>query len=62
MMKLREVNGLESVGHGLRQAIITVRVTADERGKSLSLADDRRGIMLMIPVEPVEDLLDVKTE
>lgn len=38
---------------------ITVRVTKDERGESLSLADEKVGIMLEIPLEPLHDVLKV---
>ena len=35
---------------------IVFRITKDEAGKSISLCDELRGIMLEIPLEPVEDL------
>lgn len=35
---------------------IVFRITKDEIGKSISLCDEVRGIMLEIPLEPVEDL------
>lgn len=36
---------------------LVFRITKDEKGKSISLCDELRGIMLEIPLEPVEDLL-----
>lgn len=39
---------------------VTVRVTHDKRGKSLSLSDESSGTMLMVPLEPLEDILDVR--
>lgn len=36
---------------------IVFRITKDEAGKSISLCDEVRGIMMEIPLEPVEDLL-----
>lgn len=33
---------------------ITVRITKDKRGKSLSLTNEELGIMLMVPLEPIE--------
>ena len=36
---------------------IVFRITKDETGKSISLCDELRGIMLEIPLEPVEDLI-----
>jgi hypothetical protein len=35
---------------------IVFRITKDETGKSISLCDEKMGIMLVIPLEPVEDL------
>ena len=35
---------------------IVFRITKDEIGKSISLCDEMRGIMIEIPLEPVEDL------
>jgi hypothetical protein len=37
--------------------IISVRVTADEQRQSLSLADESKGVMLLIPLEAVSNLL-----
>lgn len=39
--------------------IITVRMTKDEVGSSLSLLDEGKGIMLMIPLEAVSDMLKI---
>lgn len=41
---------------GITRTQITVRVTHDERGKTLSLEDGK--IMLLIPLEPVTDMID----
>lgn len=38
-------------------AAITIRVTSNKAGKSLSLEDGAN--MIMIPLEPVSDLIDV---
>ena len=35
----------------MQPTIITVRMTGDSRGKSLSLADEKENVMLMIPLE-----------
>ena len=40
-----------------RQHTIVFRITKDALGKSISLCDELRGIMIEIPLEPVEDLL-----
>lgn len=41
-------------------AMLVLRVTKDEHGQSLSLADENNGVMFQIPVEPVMDLIEVK--
>ncbi len=41
----------------MRKHKIVFRITKDEIGKSISLCDEMRGIMIEIPLEPVEDLL-----
>lgn len=60
MTKLREVNGMIVTPVGVRFGTVTLRVTKDDLGKSMSLADDKGGIMLQIPIEPVADLIEVK--
>jgi hypothetical protein len=42
----------------MRKSKIVFRITKDENGKSISLCNELRGIMLEIPLEPVEDLFD----
>lgn len=37
---------------------ITFRITCDEWGKSFSLADESRGLMLQVPFDAVEKLLE----
>jgi hypothetical protein len=58
----REVDGIifDKKSDGslkMRMHRIVFRITKDERGKSISLCDELRGIMIEIPLEPVEDLL-----
>ena len=60
--RIRTVDGLEAYNGRIGERTITVRVTSDGLGKSLSLADDIRGIMLMIPIEPVIDMIDIVEE
>ena len=60
--KQREVDGImfDTKSDGsLRPRFhrIVFRITADNHGKSLSLCDEQQGIMIMIPVESVEDLI-----
>lgn len=40
----------------LHPANVVIRVTHDDKGKSLSLEDGER--LIMIPLEPVADLID----
>ena len=59
--QLREVEGLTTDmrpdgSMRQRKKKIVFRITKDEIGKSISLCDELRGIMLEIPLEPVEDL------
>ena len=46
----RDVNGL-IYQDSMQPTRITVRMTSDSGGKSLSLADDKENVMLMIPLE-----------
>lgn len=63
-MKLRTVNGLlyyaDKKKNHMFSALVTVRVSADKIGKSLSLSVEDMGLMIEIPVEPVEDMVEVK--
>lgn len=52
----RTVLGTVSNGEYIRAEGITVRITQDKDGKSLSLSDDKK-IMLLIPLEPIADKL-----
>ena len=59
---LREVNGLTYILHrdGRMESTpnkLVFRITKDDAGKTISLNDERLGVMFVIPLEPVEDLL-----
>ncbi len=59
--KLREVVGITTdIRPGgemkMRMHKIVFRITKDDIGKSISLCDELRGIMIEIPLEPVEDM------
>lgn len=66
MTKAKTVNGLifvqEKKGVRMIQGRITVRATRDEHGhgQSISLTDEKNGVMFEIPVEPVADFIEVK--
>lgn len=62
MTKTKDVQGLHFTRNAFVPCMITVRVTSDEHGKSLSLADEKLGVMLEIPLEPLEDVLKVEGE
>lgn len=54
-MIIKTVKGAMMTLRGMRPNIdIDVRIKKDEKGKSLSLTDNESGIMLLIPLEPVE--------
>lgn len=59
--KEREVEGItfdtRPEAMKARRHKIVFRITDDEKGKSLSLADEMRDIMIEIPLEPVADLI-----
>lgn len=38
----------------MQKKTLTVRLTKDAFGKTLSLADEDEGIMLAVPIEPIE--------
>lgn len=52
----KKVHGARSDGKSVSITNITVRITADELGKTLSLSDDNTltGVMLSIPLETIE--------
>ena len=60
MTKTRTVDGMIVLKDKAALIPVTIRVTRDEHVQSISLADDRHGLMLGIPVEQVADLIEVK--
>lgn len=63
MTKLKNVQGLtwkmSDDGPVGVPRLITVQVTSDEHSKSLSLTDEWEGIQLLVPLEPLADILEV---
>lgn len=51
---MMDEQGLFETGH-----TIYVQITADEVGKTLSLADVESGVQLTIPLEPLAGVLEV---
>lgn len=39
----------------MQKKTLTVRITKDALGKTLSLADEDESIMLAVPIEPIEN-------
>ena len=60
MTKIKTVQGIIFLRDKMASIPITLRVTRDKSGQSISLADDNQGLMMEIPVEPVMDLIEVK--
>lgn len=58
--KIKDVSGIifDNKKMTMKQTTITARVTKDDRGTTLSLADESgTGIMLVVPVEKIKELL-----
>ena len=64
MTRTKDVNGMMSTVYRPIPipTKVTVRITSDEHGETLSLSDDKAEIMLIIPIEPVNDLIKVVKE
>lgn len=63
MTKAKIINGCIADFRGsgcIKEAELVLRVTHDHKGKGISISDEHGGIMFYIPVEPVEDLIEVK--
>lgn len=55
----KDVNGI-LCNDFMQKRKITVRITKDQKGKTISLADEKENVMLIIPLEPIEkDLLQI---
>ena len=50
----KKIEGIR-MNKGMRKKMITVRMTRDKFGKSLSLADEEGELMLLIPLETIEN-------
>ena len=56
MTKVRTVDGAICRTNSITHTDITVRVTVDATGKSLSLSDDET-VLLEVPLEGLEDMI-----
>lgn len=59
MRYTKDVKGLIFTPAGFRTTTVTVRITSDSKGESLSLADEKQRIMLEVPCEGLRDALIV---
>ena len=57
MTGIKIVDGIYSDGKQLEAKKLTVRVAKTFEGESLSIADEEKGIMLYVPVEPIQKML-----
>ena len=55
--KEENVKGLLFTEDGMRFVKVTVRFTTDSHGETLSLCDDRRGIMISVAYEEIEKII-----
>lgn len=56
MTKVRTVGGAIAMNNIVKFTGVTVRVTVDAMGKSLSLSDDKT-VLLEVPLEGLEDMI-----
>ena len=53
MTKVFEVDGLIIVEAGFLPKKLVVRYSSDQIGKSLSIADDKEGVMFQVPFDEI---------
>ena len=59
-MIIEKVKGATGTPFSCQPSDITIRYTADEKGKTLSLADEDIGILLAVPFEKIEEMVKKK--
>lgn len=59
-MIIKKVKGVTGTSFSCQPSDITIRYTADEKGKTLSLADEDIGILLIVPFEEIEEMVGKK--
>lgn len=57
MTAIKIIDGAYSDGKSLEARKLTVRITKTFEGESLSIADEKKGIMLIVPMEPIQKML-----
>ena len=61
--KIKDIEGMIVLRDKRAYANITARFTSDEIGETISLADERAGLMLVVPFEPVFRMItEARTE
>lgn len=53
----QDVTGLLYFEETLSKEIVTVRFTTDSRGETLSLCDDKHGVMITVAFEDIEKII-----
>lgn len=53
----RKVSGLLFFEETLSKEIVTVRFTTDRLGETLSLSDDKHGVMISVAYEEIEKII-----
>lgn len=53
----KELLGMRSSPEAFGAAKVTVRITADGAGKSMSFGIDEENLMISVPLEPLKDMI-----
>ena len=53
----KELLGMRSSPEAFGAAKVTVRITADGAGKSMSFGIDGENLMIVVPLEPLKDMI-----
>lgn len=53
----KELLGMRSSPEAFGAAKVTVRITADGAGKSMSFGVDEENLMISVPLEPLKDMI-----
>lgn len=59
MKGYKTVEGVIVTPLGMRKTTLTVRVSDDEIGQTISIADEDAGCMMAVPIEPLQKLIKV---
>lgn len=59
MKGYKTVEGMVVTPLGMRKTTLTVRVSDDELGQTISISDEDAGCMMAVPIEPLKNLIKV---